>query len=189
MCPKKQFQLTLDAFFHGFNTGIPNGTHPEVDSIDGGVARVSQSNQGSPESEFDLELACPLVYPQKIRLLQTNDQHYGSIENLPNTTVPDGFNTLLDALDASYCSYEAFGEKGDDPDIDPTYPDPAPGPGSYKGKLQCGAFKPPNVISISVAGQEADVPAAYQVSNYLLLVRTQSLSSDSSIRNVNATNS
>ena len=35
----------------------------------------------------------------------------------------------------SYCTYTAYGETGDDPDIDPIYPDPQPG--GYKGKFYC----------------------------------------------------
>lgn len=31
----------------------------------------------------------------------------------------------------SYCTYEAYGEKGNNPKIDPIYPNPAPG--GYKG--------------------------------------------------------
>lgn len=61
-------------------------------------------------------------------------------------------NTFLDALDGSYCSYI-------DP-IDPVYPDP--NPLGYQGKLQCGVYKPTNVISISYGEQEDDLPTAYQ---------------------------
>jgi hypothetical protein len=43
----------------------------------------------------------------------------------------------------------AFGECGNDPTLDPSYPDPAAG--GYKGKLQCGKYQPTNVISISVS--------------------------------------
>lgn len=46
------------------------------------------------------------------------------------------------------------------PNWDPTYPDP--GPDGYNGTLQCGVFEPPNVLSLSYGGQEADVPISYQ---------------------------
>ena len=59
----------------------------------------------------------------------------------------------------SYCSYSAFGETGNSK-LDPSYPDPASG--GYKGKLQCGVYKPTNVISLSYGGQEADLPPSYQ---------------------------
>jgi tripeptidyl-peptidase-1 len=69
------------------------------------------------------------------------------------------FNTFLDALDGSYCTYTAYGITGDTPGVDPTYPDPAPG--GYKGPLQCGTYKPTRVISVSYAGSEYDAPANY----------------------------
>lgn len=59
----------------------------------------------------------------------------------------------------SYCTYTAYGETGDDPSIDAVYPDPAAG--GYKGKLQCGIYKPTNVISASYGQAEADLPVNY----------------------------
>ena len=44
--------------------------------------------------------------------------------------------------------------------IDPKYPDP--NPLGYQGKLQCGVYKPTNVISISYGEQEDDLPTNYQ---------------------------
>lgn len=43
--------------------------------------------------------------------------------------------------------------------MDPVYPDP--NPGGYKGQLQCGVYKPTNVISISYGGDEAGWPDFY----------------------------
>lgn len=63
-----------------------------------------------------------------------------------------------DAIDGSYCTYSAYGETGNDPVLDPTYPDP----NGYKGQLMCGVYKPTNVISISYGEQEQDLPAYYQ---------------------------
>lgn len=65
----------------------------------------------------------------------------------------------MDAIDGSYCTYSAFGETGNSK-LDPPYPDPKKG--GYKGKLQCGKYKPTNVISISYGGQEPDLPMSYQ---------------------------
>ena len=70
-----------------------------------------------------------------------------------------GFNTFLDALDGSYCTYTADGITGDTPGVDSTYPDPAPG--GYKGPLQCGTYKPTRVISVSYGVSEFDAPANY----------------------------
>jgi tripeptidyl-peptidase I len=69
---------------------------------------------------------------------------------------------FLDAIDGSYCTYSAFGETGDctDPEcVDPAYPDP--NPGGYKGQLQCGVYKPTNVISISYSAGEWGLPDFY----------------------------
>jgi len=72
------------------------------------------------------------------------------------------FPAFLDAIDGSYCTYSAFGETGDctAPECrDPAYPDP--NPGGYKGQLQCGVYKPTNVISISYGGDESGFPDYY----------------------------
>ncbi len=69
------------------------------------------------------------------------------------------FNTFLDAIDGSYCTYSAFGETGDNNTLDATYPNPG-----YKHPLQCGVFKPTNVISFSyeLAEFNEGTPANYQ---------------------------
>ena len=69
---------------------------------------------------------------------------------------------FLDAIDGSYCTYSAFGETGDCTEpacLDPQYPDP--NPGGYKGQLQCGVYKPTNVISISYGTGEESLPDFY----------------------------
>lgn len=88
-------------------------------------------------------------------MYQTDDDIYEPQE----VATTNLFNTFLDALDGSYCSYSAYGETGDDPAIDPKYPDRAAG--GYKGQRQCGVYKPTNVISASYGQSEADLPAAY----------------------------
>ena len=70
------------------------------------------------------------------------------------------FNNFLDAIDGSYCTYDAFNVTGNSPGIDPSYPDS--GPGGYTGALQCGVYKPTNVVSISYGEQEAQLPTNYQ---------------------------
>lgn len=96
-----------------------------------------------------------LIYPQTVTLYQVDDQIYEP-EEVATTNL---FNTFLDALDGSYCNYTAYGETGDDPSIDPVYPDPAAG--GYKGQRQCGIFKPTQVISASYGQAERDLPIAY----------------------------
>ncbi|KAK5113429.1 hypothetical protein LTR85_010857 [Meristemomyces frigidus] len=184
-------QEDLNLFFANYTPYIPNGTHPTLDSIDGGFAPVANLSEAGGESSLDLQLTYPLIYPQQVSsndairwcqdrqfspgqtnhinesneltlrawsklhkhqltddmtaqvtLFQTDDINY-STGNITNSS-SGGYNTWLDAIDGSYCSYSAFGETGDSP-IDPTYPDALPG--GYKGQLQCGVYKPSNVMS------------------------------------------
>lgn len=69
------------------------------------------------------------------------------------------FNTFLDALDGSYCTYTANGETGDDPKYDAVYPHNVTG--GYMGQLECGIYTPTKVISASYGQAEADLPAPY----------------------------
>ncbi|BDD60315.1 hypothetical protein MPDQ_004698 [Monascus purpureus] len=149
-------QEDLDLFFTKYSPWIPNGTHPILNSIDGGKAPVPTYYAGA-ESELDFELAFPIVYPQSITLYQTQ------VGNLNGSwEMPEGiFNPFLDAIDGSYCKYCAYGECGDNPDIDPSYPDPNPENG-YNSTLMCGVYKPTNVVSISYGRAESDLPASYQ---------------------------
>lgn len=133
---------------------IPSGTHPQLRAIDGAKAPTSVLNAG-PESDLDFQISYPIIWPQNSVLYQTDDMHY------ENNYVFKGFlNNFLDAIDGSYCDYSAFGETGNDPKLDPPYPDQAKN--GYKGQLQCGKYKPTNVISISYGGNEADLPMYYQ---------------------------
>jgi len=109
------------------------------------------------EAPLDFDSTQPLIYPQKLVLFQEDDEYYES------TGGTDGFwNTFLDAIDGSYCTYSAYGETGDctiQECQDAVYPDP--NPGGYKGQLQCGVYKPTNVISISYGAGEGGWPDFY----------------------------
>ncbi|KAG9949310.1 aorsin, partial [Aureobasidium melanogenum] len=142
-------QTDLNEFFLTLAQQIPVGTHPKLEAIDGAVAPVSVTQAGA-ESDLDFQVSYPIIYPQNSILFQTDDPVY---EN--NYTYSGFLNNFLDAIDGSYCTYDG----GNSP-LDPPYPDPQPG--GYKGALQCGIYKPTNVISISYGGQEADLPASYQ---------------------------
>ncbi|ROW00084.1 hypothetical protein VSDG_03559 [Cytospora chrysosperma] len=147
-------QEDFNEFFTQYTPYIPNGTHPVLQSVDGAVAPIIQKYAGG-ESNLDFELAYPIIYPQSTVLYQTDDRYYAAGGNGSQTGI---FNTFLDALDGSYCTYSAYGETGNDPVLDPTYPDP----NGYEGPLMCGVYKPANVITISYGVQEADLPAYYQ---------------------------
>ncbi|KAH7038297.1 peptidase S8/S53 domain-containing protein [Microdochium trichocladiopsis] len=142
----------LDVFFSTLYPHIPNGTYPIEKGIDGAVGAVEEATtipiDAGPggESSLDFDSAIPLIYPQKTVLFQTDDEWYEQ-DQVKNTTKFFGFyNTFLDAIDGSYCSYQG-GNCNTADCLDPTYPDP--NPGGYKGNLQCGVYKPTNVISVS----------------------------------------
>ncbi|KAK4932151.1 hypothetical protein LTR49_001448 [Elasticomyces elasticus] len=141
-------QTDLNLFFANFTPYIPQGTHPKLDAIDGAIvpALTNVADAGA-ESDLDFQISTSVLY-------QTDDPVYEA-----NYTYEGFLNNFLDAIDGSYCSYFAFGETGNSP-LDPQYPDPAPG--GYKGSLQCGVYRPTNVISISYGGQESDLPVSYQ---------------------------
>ncbi|KAL1966156.1 hypothetical protein VTN77DRAFT_4708 [Rasamsonia byssochlamydoides] len=147
-------QEDLDLFFASLAPNIPQGTHPTLHGIDGAQAPVSNPAGAGPESDLDFQISYPIIWPQGSILFQTDDPVYEA-----NYTFDGFLNNFLDAIDGSYCTYSAYGETGNSP-LDPPYPDPAPG--GYKGQLQCGVYKPTNVISISYGGAEAGLPISYQ---------------------------
>ncbi|KAL7805628.1 subtilisin-like protein [Trichoderma gracile] len=130
-------QQDLTLFWENFATNIPSSTGPKVDEIDGATAPTSPFNAGG-ESDLDFEIAIPIIYPQTTVLYQA------AVKN------DDIFNTFLDAIDGTYCTFSDDGETGDDPTID----------GTTRNE-QCGSFKPTNVISFSYGTAEADYPTYY----------------------------
>ncbi|KAB5571736.1 putative Tripeptidyl-peptidase sed1 [Coniochaeta sp. 2T2.1] len=128
----------LDIYFSTLYPEIPNGTYPEERLIDGAIGAIEDTDEFVPidlEAPLDFDSAWPLIYPQGLVLFQEDDD---------------------------YCTYSAYGETGDCTATecrDPVYPNPAPG--GYKGALQCGVYKPTNVISISYGGSEAGWPDYY----------------------------
>ena len=101
-------QEDLDLFFSALSTNVPNGIHPELQSIGGAMAPVPII-RGGGESLLDLDIAYPLIYPQGIKLFQTLDS-----PTVSSIGIYSSFDIFLDALDASFCSYK----NGNDPKID-----------------------------------------------------------------------
>ncbi|KLO15522.1 subtilisin-like protein [Schizopora paradoxa] len=136
-----EFSLLLSKHSNETNT-LPSlvGKRPKF------VATVNQSFNFNGESDLDLEYGMALAAPLKVTLYQAGD-------------IPEGasFNNLLDALDASYCTFEG----GDDPTQDGIYPDPLPG--GFTGPESCGIVKPANIISTSYASDEADLTPFYAI--------------------------
>jgi tripeptidyl-peptidase-1 len=132
-------------FFANFSPSAA-GSKPIFKSIDGGVAQTQNQSFGyNGESDLDLEYAMSLVYPQPVTLFQVGDP----IESA-------SFNNFLDALDASYCTYEG----GDDITQDAVYPDPDAA--GYQGPEACGGFAATKVISTSYGYNEADLTPFYE---------------------------
>jgi tripeptidyl-peptidase-1 len=142
--PQAYVGSDLDLFFANFSPSLV-GQRPELISIDGGVVQTEEMDFGvNIESNFDIGYAMTLVGPgQPVRLYQVEDSPEGAEQQILSS-----FNDLLDALDGNYCTEEG----GDDPSVDGTYPDPAPG--GYQGPKDCGNKQRSNVISVSYANTE-----------------------------------
>lgn len=110
-----------------------------MNSINGAKA-PGEENGG--EELLDLQMAYPIVWPQKVTVFQTNYNNGGGL-----------FNDFLDAVDASYCHYDG----GDDPEFDPKFPIF----GGWQGPAMCGTYKVTNVVSISFALDESSLSRHY----------------------------
>ena len=107
----------LSQFLTTFESGrIPSSTKPKIEGVDGGTAPSSQAGPGA-ESDLDFQISIPIIFPQGTVLFQTDDFPYATGQQAGNN---GAFNTFLDAIDGSYCTFDAFGEKGNSP-LDPTY--------------------------------------------------------------------
>ncbi|KXJ86084.1 peptidase S8/S53 domain-containing protein [Microdochium bolleyi] len=144
----------LDVYFSTLYPEIPNGTYPIEHLIDGAVGAVEEQPAGlnppitaGGESMLDFSSAIPLIYPQKTVLFQTDDEWYERNQTDPNTKYFGFYNTFLDAIDGSYCTYDG-GNCATADCLDPEYPNPN-SPDGYKGGLQCGVYRPTNVVSVS----------------------------------------
>ncbi|KAI0451280.1 peptidase S8/S53 domain-containing protein [Xylaria acuta] len=148
------YEPDLPIYFKNFTTPeIPADTKPEFVAIDGGLtANLTTIAQGSGvEAALDVQAAYSIVHPQQVRYYQVGDGI--------NVDSVGTFNIFLDALDESYCTYEG----GDQPYVDPAYPDPNDNGLGYQGPLQCGGAPKSNVISVSYGQIEGALPEFYQV--------------------------
>lgn len=60
-------QADLNSFFATYAPNVPQGTHPKLDSIDGGIAPVPVTSQYvTGESDIDMDLAYSLIYVRLI---------------------------------------------------------------------------------------------------------------------------
>lgn len=100
------YEPDLPIFFKNFTSPqIPAETKPDFISIDGGLRAnlTTVSQESGVESALDFQSSYSIIYPQKLRLYQVGDGI--------NMDSVGTFNIWLDALDASYCTYEG----GDQP--------------------------------------------------------------------------
>lgn len=154
--PYGYHQKDLDSIYQEDGGRIPNGTSPIRVGIDGGGVDVVDKGKIVQNDEFagDIQVAIPLVYPQTVITYRTDD--------LPQYDKGFGgfLNTFLNDVDGSYCDFCVYGICGDDPKLDPHYPDKVAG--GYNGTRECGTKKLTRVVSISYAGLEATLPVKYQ---------------------------
>ena len=144
--PLSQYsQIDLDLFFQNFSHPLV-GRPPQIISIDGGDPRYTDPFtyfDELGEADMDLQLTMSLTYPLNVTIYSVGDNYVGG-----------QFDTWLDALDGSYCSFEG----GDVPGIDPIYPDNStevPGSGvPYNKSEDCGTARRSYVYSLSLAALE-----------------------------------
>jgi tripeptidyl-peptidase-1 len=78
-------------------------TAPKLEGIDGGFA---PGVYAGGESNLDLQISYPIIYPQNSIIFQTDDLNYAVLGQGGG-----GFlNTFFDAIDGSYCTSTAFNE-------------------------------------------------------------------------------
>ncbi|KJY01352.1 protease s8 tripeptidyl peptidase like protein [Zymoseptoria brevis] len=165
-------QPDLDLYWNEFfPERIPNGTGPNFVSIDGGllVSELKDWNPGASygaEPASNLEQTIPFYFPNKVTVIQQDDEYYAFDHD------PGLLNPMLDAIDGSYCTSCSNGICGNDPTLDPIYPDinpPLPeatGWTRWEKPYQCGTFKPPPIISssyYSILGKDDEHTQAYSL--------------------------
>ncbi|KAK8077055.1 Tripeptidyl-peptidase sed1 [Apiospora saccharicola] len=161
---QKYTQHDLDTFFRGFTDNVPNGTHPELRSINGGLGVTTDLRLAGSEANLDFQMAYGLIWPQQTVLYSVDDEYYQDNQAGTDSPYKGFFNNLWNAIDGSYCSSTAFNETGNCDRaecLDPSYPN-TNSPEGYQGPLMCGTHARTNVITISYSGGEADLPYSYQ---------------------------
>ncbi|KAH9831173.1 peptidase S8/S53 domain-containing protein [Rhodofomes roseus] len=139
--PVAYLPADMDMFFGNYSPSQV-GQRPALVSIDGGYEQTSfQGFSINGEANLDLQYAMALVgATQNVTLYQVGDLVEGA-----------SFNNFLDALDASYCTYEG----GDNSSFDGIYPD-----SEYKSD-DCGTAPLTNIISTSYGYTESLLGSAY----------------------------
>lgn len=62
-------QEDLNSFFAKYAPNVPQGTHPHLDSVDGGEAPVSPGSQyNTGESDIDIDIGFALIYVSSLKI-------------------------------------------------------------------------------------------------------------------------
>ncbi|KAF7375426.1 Alkaline serine protease AorO [Mycena sanguinolenta] len=155
-------EASLTQFFAAFGAlqypPIVPAEKPDYFSIDGALDPIFL---GVPfvgtESDLDLQISYPIIWPQRVNLYQSDDDEY-TLGLDTSSWKGNGFiNNFLNAIDGSYCESRTDVEKA----ADPQYPHNVQ-PLGYTNNTQCGTLDPPYVISFSYGEQEVDLPESYQ---------------------------
>ncbi|KAK1240117.1 hypothetical protein MKX08_007559 [Trichoderma sp. CBMAI-0020] len=137
-------------------TDIPPETTLLNITIDISEPHFDQTNDGG-EADLDVQMALPLVYPQNITVYQVDDDYYTTFGR---ETYRGMFQSWLNAIDGSYCNYTAFGETGNDPEVDPTYPDNNQDPSNPDGGIPAGWFMKLSLMGTTIVSSTADLGSA-----------------------------
>ncbi|KAF8136815.1 peptidase S8/S53 domain-containing protein [Mycena galopus ATCC 62051] len=139
---------SLTQFFAAFGGLHVDGAH---DLKEVGVPR------DGTESDLDLQISYPIIWPQEVKLYQSDDDAYTLGLNTSEWDGAGFINNFLNYLDADYCESITDVEKAQDPQY------PHNTTLGWKNKVQCGVDKASSyVISISYGEQEDDLPVVYQ---------------------------
>lgn len=75
------------------NSEIPNGTHPELFSVDGGQGPTTSLRLAGSEANLDFQMAYGLIWPQDTVLYQVDDEWYQSIYQTDPAAYTGFFNS------------------------------------------------------------------------------------------------
>jgi hypothetical protein len=127
----------MNQFFEAFAPYVPVGTEPIPAPINNAVIQQGKFHPSTNgETELDLQIMYPIVYPQTITLYQISPKHYEDTFD----GFPLAIQDFLDALDASFCDVEPPNQGND-----------------------CGIYAPKRVISMSYGVSELIQPEKYMV--------------------------
>jgi tripeptidyl-peptidase-1 len=74
-------------------SNIPNGTHPELRSVDGGYGPAESIGDAGSEANLDFQMAYGLIYPQQAVVFQVDDEVYQYNQTTNNSPYRGFFNS------------------------------------------------------------------------------------------------